>query len=594
MKILSLYLWHNSTIAYARDGKLLYVLNEEKFDNIKNSDNFPIKSLQYLAQHENLQDLDKVVIVGKAINRWMLRYIENYTKTDKHKIIHFSVTIYDRLLYAAMKYTPRLMNWINDLYIRWRQIRYADKEIALIEQWIWCKLPADRYSFVSHHLCHTLSVLYFYGLHLKSEPTLVFTLDGGWDKNCATVRVRDKGEVTTLATVRNRYSLGDIWSKAFTGWLGMQPLEHEYKVMWLAAYSEEKYYQSAYEKLFQNTIDLNGLTWRSRIPGNKAHIYYHNKLWGLRFDNIAGALQKFTEETVIQWIKNGVEQTGIKKIALAGGVFMNVKLNKRIQEQPWLEKVYFMPSAWDESTPLGGIMAGHMETKTPLEQLEPINSMYHGLKYTDEQTTAFWSKYEDSYHVQRFASQQELINATVSLLESFEPVALFQSAGERWARSLCNRAILWNASNLETFHKINDMIKMRDFWMPFAPAILEEWAEKYIADRDTLKSKVYESSFYMINAFDSTPLAQQHLKAALHQKDKTLRPQLVTNDSNPFMYKLLKTYEQKTGMWGCMNTSLNMHGYPLVGTLEQAKFTLDNSGLNYMVIDNVLVSKKAW
>lgn len=76
-------------------------------------------------------------------------------------------------------------------------------------------------------------------------------------------------------------------------------------------------------------------------------------------------------------------------------------------------------------------MAGHMETKTPLEQLEPINSMYHGLRYTDEQTTTFWSKYEDSYHVQRFASQQELINATVSLLESFEPVALFQSAGER-------------------------------------------------------------------------------------------------------------------------------------------------------------------
>lgn len=115
--------------------------------------------------------------------------------------------------------------------------------------------------------------------------------------------------------------------------------------MGLAAYSEEKYYQSAYERLFQNTITLKGLTWRSRIPGNKAHIHYHNKLWGLRFDSIAGALQKFTEETVIQWIKNGVEQTGIKKIALAGGVFMNVKLNKKIQEQEWLEKVYFMPSA---------------------------------------------------------------------------------------------------------------------------------------------------------------------------------------------------------------------------------------------------------
>ncbi len=594
MKILSIYLWHNSTIAYSKDGKLLYVLNEEKFDNVKNSDNFPIKSLQHLASKEDLSDLDKVMVVGEAINRWMLRYIENYTKADKHKIINYEVTWYDRLLYAAMKYMPWLMNWINDTYITWRKKKYTQQEINLIEQGIGHKLQSNQVEFVSHHLCHALSVVYFYGLHLQTDPVLVFTLDGGGDKHCATVRIRDNGTFTTLATVRNRYSIGDLWSKSFTGGMGMSPLEHEYKVMWLAAYSEPKYYQLAYDRLFKDTIKLDWLTWKSKYPWNKSHIHYHNKLWGLRFDSIAGALQQFTEDTVIQWLKNGVEHTGIKKIALSGGVFMNVKLNKKIQEQPWLDKVYFMPSAGDESTPLWGVLAGYISTGTDLLTVEKVESMYHGISYTNDEVGVFLKDKSDLYNITKFETEEELVNKTAELLSQFEVVAIFQWGWEWGARSLCNRALLGNASSLETFHMINDMIKMRDFWMPFAPAILEECADDYIANRSELKSRVHESSYYMINAMDSTPLARKHLRAAIHQKDKTLRPQLVNATSNPRMYQILKQYQNLTGMGWIMNTSLNMHGYPLVGTLEQAIFTLNKSGLQHILLNNYLVSKKPW
>ena len=136
------------------------------------------------------------------------------------------------------------------------------------------------------------------------------------------------------------------------------------------------------------------------------------------------------------------------------------------------------------------------------------------------------------------------------------------------------------------------MIKMRDFWMPFAPTILEEWAERYIKNWERIKKKAFDSMRFMIVTCDSTELAQKHLRAAMHQKDKTLRPNIVSNDENPKLYRLLKSYEKITGMGGILNTSLNLHGYPIVGTLEQAMFTLQNSGLDHLALEDWLISKR--
>jgi len=128
--------------------------------------------------------------------------------------------------------------------------------------------------------------------------------------------------------------------------------------------------------------------------------------------------------------------------------------------------------------------------------------------------------------------------------------------------------------------------------MPFAPTILFHWADKYIKNWDMLKNKIYDSSKYMILGFDSTELAQKHLRAAIHQKDKTLRPQILEEKDNPDIFNIFKLYEKKTGMGGMMNTSLNIHGYPLAGTLEQSFNTFINSGLKYIALENYLISKK--
>jgi carbamoyltransferase len=315
---------------------------------------------------------------------------------------------------------------------------------------------------------------------------------------------------------------------------------------------------------------------------------------GCRFDNIAWALQYLTENLITEWIRTAVEKTGIKKIAMAGGVFMNVKMNKRIQEVEALDKAYFMPSAGDESTVLGLILYSYVKHGYNLDELEPINSMYGWIDITKSDVEAFLpGNISGKYEVENLENLENSSKRVAELLADHKIVGVCHGKWEWGARSLCNRAILSNASDLKNFHTVNDMIKMRDFWMPFAPTILEEYAPKYLKNWESLKSRTYESSHYMITAFDSTPVAQLHLRAAIHQKDKTLRPQLVTWESNPWMYATLNKFEELTGMGGVMNTSLNIHGYPLVGTLEQALFTFENSGLEYILLEHFLIKKKA-
>lgn len=148
-----------------------------------------------------------------------------------------------------------------------------------------------------------------------------------------------------------------------------------------------------------------------------------------------------------------------------------------------------------------------------------------------------------------------------------------------------------NASDLKSFYIVNDMVKMRDFWMPFAPSILWDWGDRYVANWKTYEQKAKDSLKYMIITVDSTELAQNHLRAAIHQKDKTLRPQMIEEGDNFSMYRILKFFEAKTKMGGVMNTSFNLHGSPLVGGPKEAVNTFINSGLRYFAMGPYLIAK---
>lgn len=591
MKIISIYPWHNASIGYFEDGKLIYILQEEKFNNIKNSLGFPYKSLKYLWTQIDLRLVDRFIMVWIPIFAHLFREEKHSPREDLEWV---KISYQETLMYYFSRFFPRLYLWLQERHFASLNPKNFWLLKDTLETLVGTSLQKNQIEFIEHHEAHALSPIHFYGLHLQKDPILVFTLDGMGDDNlCASVRVWKDGALETLSRTPFIHSLWFIWSVT-TRALGMKPLEHEYKVMGLAAYTSEKYFQKTYTEVFDPLIQVHNLSWTSRIPLNRVYMFLRSRLYGRRFDNIAWALQHLTEDRVTQWVLNGVKQTGIKKVAFSGGVFMNVKLNKKLQELAELEKVYFMPSCGDESNTVGAIFWSCIRNQYPLNTIHPIGTMYSGIAITREDVTEYIDKHalRERYEVLDLKDDITSAHHIAKMLWEHQIVAICRGQGEWGARSLCNRAILANASSLINFHKVNDMIKMRDFWMPFAPTILESWAETYIKKWTDLKDRMIDSSYYMITGVDSTQVAQEHLIAAIHQKDKTLRPQLVNATSNPWMHHTLEAYEAITGMGGVMNTSLNMHGYPLVWTIEQGMFTLENSWLEHILFDTILISKK--
>jgi len=602
MNILSIHSGHNAVVAYFEDGECKKFFHEEKFNNIKNYSGFPHEALECLAGLYDFSKIDYVTFPYTDV-LWL-----NVPRRDKERQKAVKQTFYEgNMLENLSRGSAIRRAWdFIEYYMPLKGLFFSFRNF-IVRTFISPKVKKatakylnEKYGFkpeqlkyYDHHFTHATSTIYFYNLKNTEKDILIFSMDGAGDGSFAKVYIYRKGAALPELVASSDFSssIGLLYS-GVTRHLGMKQNEHEYKVMGLAAYvNEEKYFKSSYDK-FAKIIKLDEKTLKFRSKFNinlmiSSGVYLKDNFTGVRFDNISAALQKFTEDIVIKWIKAGVKKTGVRDIACTGGVFMNVKMNQRIQQIEEIEKVYFMPSCGDESTVLGSAPARYYEegVKTKSDSL-----MYKGHEYTNDEVEKFLKErgYFEKYKITKCSDTEK---ETALLLKDYKIVARFQGPGEWGARSLCNRTILGNASDLKTFYEVNDMIKMRDFWMPFAPTLLDSWADKYIKNWNFLKTRVEESSRYMITSFDSTKLAQEHLRAAIHQKDKTLRPQILFEKDNSRLYKLFKYYEEMTGMGGMMNTSLNIHGYPLVGTLEQAMFTFENSGLIYMTAEDFLISK---
>jgi len=588
MKVVSLDPGHNTTVCYFEDGECKKVIQEEKFSNLKNHTGFPFEGLRYLSKLYDFRAVDYFIFSSVAA-MWLSvpdkksgttyaqgNFIEDLSRSWIRKYLEYKIhpkklLFHLRNFLLYQKITPQARREFS---------KYFHETYGVGE---------EKLKYFDHHTCHALSPLYFYNLENRKEDILLITMDGAGDNSFSKVFIyhHKNRSYEEIANSRHDASLGLLYSET-TKFLGMKPNEHEYKVMGLAAYvTDFKYYRHIYEKL--KTLiwfDKKTLTFDSKFNMYVSVHFLKDNFQCERFDNISAALQRLIEELVIELVKAAIAKTGIRTIAVSGGVFMNVKLNQKIQGLPEVKKIYFMPSSGDESTVIGAAYKLYLDKKLKTHSDE---SMYKGFAYSNEDVLNFLQKNKNKY-IFRYYKNVELEIA--KLLAKHRVVARFKGAGEWGARSLCNRCILGNASDLSAYYEINDAIKMRDFWMPFAPTIMEDWAGRYIRNWSVLKNKVFESSKYMITAFDTTPLAEKHLRAAIHQKDKTIRPQILSLSDNPEMYKLLKHYEKFTGMGGLLNTSLNLHGFPLVGTLEQALFTFDNSKLTYIAIENYLVTKK--
>ncbi|MGE0108804.1 MAG: carbamoyltransferase C-terminal domain-containing protein [Bdellovibrionales bacterium] len=421
-------------------------------------------------------------------------------------------------------------------------------------------IEPEKIRYIDQTTAHAYAPLAFFGA--PQEPTLIFVAD----TQSTALYLWDQNKLSPLA--HGAGVLGTFYANV-TSALGMAPYAHEGKVMGLAAYAKEDDFIPVYKKLYAHlwAINEDHLVPVLRQDSNSIAS-------PTRFDHMAGAAQHALETTVHEWIRAAIKKTGISRLMTSGGVFTNVRLNKMIREMPEVTKAQFTPSCGNEMNVFGALYA-------VAPTLSPIQHLYWGPDYSDQDIASFLKAEAQDFAITHC---EDIEKRTASLLAKGKIVARFSGRAEFGARSLGNRAILAHPAQREAFYQINDQIKLRDFWMPFAPTILDTDADRYLQHA--------HQAPYMIDAFDTSEDGQRDLCAAMHPSDKTVRPQILRYEDNPAYYRLIEAFKAQTGIGAVMNTSFNLHGHPLVTNLNQALFTLRHSDLRYLAMGSYLIEKR--
>ena len=566
--ILGIHDGHNCGASLSRDGVIVASVSEERLVRRKNAVAYPRKAIEEVLRIGGIDAAALSDVVYASLFMHKREYLENVAGWYAVGEAQQKSDAQEPAEYGAIIFQQR----------KRERIQEACAHLGL---------PAEKIKFVEHHLAHLSAAYYTAPFSGGDRPVLGLTCDGAGDGICATVSICKGNDINRIAVTKRDASLGKIYSRV-TFLMGMTPWEHEYKLMGLAPYADpDRAGQAANSLRHLLKVSDDGLRFElgTALSTNYCYEFLRNAFERVRFDTIAGATQLFTEEMLVKWVQGCIRKTGIRDIVCGGGVFMNVKANMLIAQLPEVRSIYVMPSAADESLSIGACLHQHYLNDAGTDfSRSRLRNLYLGGQ--DDQTAETMAVENARSSMQISVSQPGNMNdAIASLLAADEIVAVCRGRMEWGARALGNRSIVANAADQRRIAVINDMIKMRDFWMPFAPSIKEEAAPRYFDN-----AKGIEPDF-MTFAFPLHALANGDLAASSHPKDRTIRPQLVRKSENPNYHAVLDGFERRTGRGGVLNTSFNLHGEPIVMTSADAIRVLANSGLQHLALNHHLLSK---
>ncbi len=574
MKILSIHDGHNATACYLRDGDIISMVSEERFTNKKNQGGYPQCAIKWILDEHSLSmnDFDIIAFPHLLAPFDYSRVYGGKFDTPKRAIFMFLNSFVPKSLIGSNKLVkPYIRLFSRD---RVSKLKSYQKEGGF---------SFDKVSQIEHHTAHGYAALYGSGFTKEHDKVLVFTCDDSGDGLSSKISVWGKNKgFTNIQETQTFHSIGDVYSRV-TQYMGMKPGEHEYKIMGMAPYVYNEYSERAFRKFLDYIWfdETNGRMIKKKSYGYKLLMQLNRDFQGERFDNICAGLQRMFEHVIIKWIRYWAKKTGIRQAVFGGGSFMNVKANMLIADLDEFDRVFFCPSCGDESTAMGA--AYFVAEQNGVADIMPLKSLYLGPSFDNNYIENALGRNRDKLEWDKFP---DIEKKTAELLADGKIVARFRGPSEWGARALGGRSILCRADNPKIIHRLNKAVKMRDFWMPFASSILSEDTNKYLYNTKNI------SGPFMVLTYRTKKPAREELLAGLHPFDLTCRAQFVYEDKNPYYHKLLTYFKELTGFSGLLNTSFNLHGYPIVGTPEQALDTLLKSNVDYLVLEDFLVKPK--
>ncbi len=576
MKMLCICDSHEAGVALIEDGKIVYAISEERLSREKSAYGFPWLSLKQMLKDTKVRPSEiDAVIKGGMDYPFAYAFYNTARNTNAgslpnlrlDEIYNFSPVM--RRLVKSLK--PK-KDFTKEELEGMQEIRTRNSPTDKLMRHFLKKLGIEAPLFyVDHHVSHVASAYYTSGF----DRAITFSLDFSGDGKSGMVAVGNRNRLQVVEAIDAYNSTGCYYS-FLTKALGFRINRHEGKITGLAAYGKpDKYYDFFKKHLW---FEDGKIRFEDRFG-------FLDKIKEFRkhdFEDLATAGQRVFEEAIVSWIDYFVKKHRIYNVALAGGVFSNVKLNQRVAEIKGVRSVFVFPHMGDGGLSVGaGLYYFYSQKNLSPSKISAITNVYFGPEYSKEEIEEALKKYGVKYEYHKNIEKK-----IAGLIAKDKVVARFNGRMEYGPRALGNRSVLYKPTDPEVNKWLNKKLKRSDF-MPFAPSTMKEYGKKCYRNL----SNAAKPAEYMAITFDCTDFMKKNGAAAVHV-DNTARPQLVDKNVNPSYYKILNEFRKLTGIPLVVNTSFNMHEEPIVCSPDDAIRSFLQGNLDYLAIGDFLVSGK--
>ncbi|MFW6084762.1 MAG: carbamoyltransferase [Gemmatimonadota bacterium] len=582
MLVLGLGTEGDSGAAIVEDGRILAAVNEERISRMKLVHGFPRESISEVLRLADVasSDLDGVLVAARQdrlveelepFRSWFERWEEG--------------DLVGRLKRAAgsLSRFHRYLPFLEPAYYllqepTFRKRRRGIRRILHNELDVTCPIE-----FVDHHLAHVASAYFTSGF----EDALVVSLDGGGDGRSGLVYSARGGSLDArddfVREFSALHSLGNYYAYV-THICGFEAHKHEGKITGLSARGEPRY-----AGLLREFVDVRAgeLTNRAGLVFRAAVKELRRRLPdGWTKEDLAASVQRHFEDVVVRLVRHWRRRTEQRNVALAGGVFANVRVNQAVHRIPGVERVFVHPGMTDGGLPVGGALTacipGILPETMELDP-EPLETVFLGTDLAEADIRHALSKHglEGEPH------EGPIEERIAELLADGYVVARANGRMENGPRALGNRSILYHPTDPSVRDWLNAKLRRTEF-MPFAPAVLAEHADRCFLDVEGAR----HTAEFMTITFDCTQWMREHLPGVVHV-DGSARPQLVRRDRNPSLHRIIEAFRRRTGLPAVINTSFNMHEEPIVRTAEDCVRAFLRGKLDALAIGDFLVRHPA-
>lgn len=560
---------HDNSVALLNGNTVMFAEAEERISRKKHDGRFPTLALKEALKFTNttLNQIDYFVTADPSPN-----VIKTFLST--------------------LKYVPvaGLGAYLTQVIERIKYRRQQESDNDLIGNFTDLGISKEKIFDISHYLAHATTAYYF----SPFPNCLVVTMDGyGLDTDgtplSGKIYLGNGGELKVLEDIPVHGSLG-LYYGAVTVALGFKLNDGEGKTMGLAAYGDPKKCLKQMQDFFphfengkwsvKNTIfDILNISRAEVFLRSNTYKLLSNYVNEYGAQDVAASAQLVFEEEVLAYFKYLMQKYGFMKVSAAGGIFLNMKANMRLLKEKIVEDLFVYPNPGDSGTALGAAVAGFLVKQGSFPQKEILHTDL-GRSFTDDEVYQALKSTGEIVFKKISSNLDKLI---AKRLASGKVLGWFQGRGEWGPRALGHRSVIADPRKLATKNRINEILKGREWFMPFAPSILKERAVDYLVN--------LRKAPFMIIGDKATKLALKDLKAIVHI-DGTLRPHIVSKKIQPLYYQVIKEFEKLTGVGAILNTSFNKHGLPIVYTPKDAIDHLLWGAIDELVIGNYYVTRK--